>query len=166
MIIDTKYHPVVSQIVDLIEKNQSWFETFEHQPVRTSEEAAKIRDGYDLHLGAKALIVRVKITNSDRKFVMLVFPGDMRFNTEKIKLLFKAKDVRFATEEEVSEITNGIQPGGVPPFGNLFGLEVVVDPALLQNEKIVFNAGDKSFSIGMKSDDYKSIVQPRVETIV
>lgn len=161
-----KYHEVTTQIVNLLKTNEVWFETFEHEPVRTSEEAAKIRNGYTIHQGAKALIVRVKISNVNKKFMMLVFPGDLRFDTSKIKQLFTAKDVRFATEEEVLKLTNGIQPGGVPPFGNLFNLEVVVDPSLLQNEKIVFNAGDRSFSIGMNSADYKMIVSPRVENIV
>ncbi len=161
-----KYHEVTTQIVNLLKINEVWFETFEHEPVRTSEEAAKIRNGYTIHQGAKALIVRVKISNVNKKFMMLVFPGDARFDTSKVKQLFTAKDVRFATEEEVLKLTNGIQPGGVPPFGNLFNLEVVVDPSLLQNEKIVFNAGDRSFSIGMKSADYKMIVSPRVENIV
>jgi len=150
MIIDTKYHPVVSQIINLLEKDHFWFETFEHKPVRTSEEAVKIRDGYSLHQGAKALIVRVKISNTLKRFTMLVFPGDARFDAEKVKQLFKARDVRLASEEEVFKITHGVKLGGVPPFGNLFRLQVVADPVLLQNEKIVFNAGDQSFSIGMK----------------
>lgn len=166
MTISQKYHPVVSQIISLLGKNQYWFETFEHEPVRTSEEAAKNRPGYSLRQGAKALVVRIKISKSDRRFVMLVFPGDKRFDTEKIKQLFKAKDVRFATEEEVSEITGGIQPGGVPPFGNLFGLEVIVDPTLFENPKIVFNAGDKSFSIGMKASDFRLVVKPKVDVII
>lgn len=160
------YHSVVSQITDLLEKNECWFETFGHEPVRTSEDAAKIRDGYTLHQGAKALIIRVKISKSDRKFVMVVLPGDVRFDAEKVKQLFSAKDVRFATVEEVSQLTNGVQPGGVPPFGNLFGLEVIVDPSLLQNEKIIFNAGDRSFSVGMKSAEYVEVVKPLVWEVV
>lgn len=161
-----QYHKVSSEITKLLKKNNIWFETFEHEPVRTSEEAAKIRDGYTLHQGAKAIIVRVKISNSNKKFAMLVMPGDMRFDTDKVKKLFGAKDIRFATVDEVSEITDGIQPGGVPPFGNLFNLEVVVDPSLLKNEKIVFNAGDKRYSVGMKAADYQKIVNPRVESII
>jgi Ala-tRNA(Pro) deacylase len=164
--IDPKYHPVVSQIVKLLEKNQVWFETFEHEPVRTSEEAAKLRHGYSLHQGAKSLLIRVKVSKTQRKFVMLVVPGDTRFNSAKAEQILGSKDLRFATETEVGELTGGIQPGGVPPFGNLFELEVIVDPTLLANEKIIFNAGDKSFSIGMKSVDYVEIVKPRIASMI
>lgn len=159
------YHKVTVQITDLLKSHGLWFETFEHEPVRTSEEAAKIRTGYLLHQGAKAMIVRVKITNTDKKFVMLVVSGDLRFDNSKVKQIFNAKDVRFATEEEVATITDGVQPGGVPPFGNLFGIEVLVDPILLENEKIIFNAGDRRFSVGMKSIDYKLLVDPQIISI-
>ncbi len=160
-----EYHQVTKQITDLLQKNNFWFETFEHQPVSTSEEAAKIRTGYSLHQGAKAMIVRLKISESNRKFVMLVLPADLRFDNTKVKDIFSAKDIRFATEEEVSVITKEVQPGGVPPFGNLFGLEVIVDPKLLENEKIVFNAGDRCFSVAMKSQDYKILVNPEILSI-
>lgn len=161
-----EYHKTSEIIIDLLKKNNFWFETFEHEPVRTSEEAAKIRHGYSLHQGAKALIIRVKRSEKDKVFVMLVIPGDKRFDNEKVKRLFEAKDIRFATEEEVKQITSGIEPGGVPPLGNLLGLEVVAERSLFDNQKIIFNAGDKRFSVAMKSKDYKQLANPRIETII
>lgn len=160
------YHPVVAQIISLLEEHYYWFETFEHEPVRTSQEAAKIRSGYSLEQGAKALIVRLKYSKNESKFVMLVLPGDARFDKQKVAEAFKTKDIRFATEAEVSEITSGVELGGVPPFGNLFGLEVIVDPSLLEHEKIIFNAGDRRFSIAMNTADYVTLVQPKVVRII
>ncbi len=158
-------HPIHRQITDLLQQHDCWFEEFEHAPVRTSEEAANIRDGYTLQQGAKALIVRVKIPNQGKKFVMLVMPADQKFSSAKAQHALGAKDLRFATENEVEEITKGVKPGGVPPFGNLFDLEVISDSTLYNNEKIVFNAGRTS-SIGMLSADYKKLVQPIVADIV
>ncbi|MCX6705471.1 MAG: hypothetical protein NT162_04025, partial [Candidatus Woesebacteria bacterium] len=146
--------------------HKAWFETFEHEPVRTSEEAAKTRIGYTLKQGAKAIIVRVKERGGGKYFAMLVMPGDTKISTEKDEELLSAKDIRFATEDEVKEMTGGVLPGGVPPFGNLFGLKIISDPSLFENEKIVFNAGDRSYSIAMYSKDYKSIVNPEIETII
>lgn len=154
------YHPVTKQIIDLLTKNNLWFEKFEHVPVRTSEEAAKVRHGYSLKQGAKALIVRVKRSETDKQFVMLVIPGDLRFDNKKLKTYFTAKDIRFATEEEISQLTNGVEIGGVPPLGNLFNLQVIIDPKVFENEKIIYNAGDRRFSVAMKSDDYKNLVNP------
>jgi Ala-tRNA(Pro) deacylase len=96
---------------------------------------------------------------------MLVMPADQKFDSSKVKQILHAKDIRFASEDVVEEITGGVKPGGVPPFGNLFGLEVVSDKTLYDNEKIVFNAG-RTTSIAMYSADYKQLVQPEVAEIV
>ena len=155
-----EYHEVVSKILNLLKTNNCWHETFQHDPVRTSEEAAKTRPGYTLHQGAKAMIVRVKTPQP--KFAMLVLPADLRFDNGKVKAFLGAKDLRFASEQEIGELTGGVQPGAVPPFGNLFGLDIIADPALFENEKIVFNAGDRRFSVAMKSEDYKRLANPQV----
>jgi Ala-tRNA(Pro) deacylase len=154
------YHDVVSRILSLLQENNCWYQTFEHEPVRTSEEAAKTRPGYTLHQGAKAMIVRAK--GAESRFVMLVLPADLRFDNPKVKALLNAKDIRFATEQEVLDLTGGVQPGAVPPFGNFFGLDVVADPTLFENERIVFNAGDRRFSVAMNSENYRKIVNPQV----
>lgn len=159
------YHPVTEKIVSLLKERGVWFETFEHEAVRTSEEAAALRPEYTLHQGAKALIVSVRISAEEKKLVMLVFPADQKFSEKKVKAALGIKSIRFATKEESDAVTGGIEFGGVPPFGNLFGLEVVCDPGVLANEKIVFNAGDRSFSVGMYSKDYSAIVTPRVVEI-
>src|SRR4051812_38064985 len=129
------YHPITKQITRLLQEQNSWHETFEHEPVRTSEQAAQIRHGYSLHQGAKAIVLRVKINETEKFFAMLVLPGDAQFDKVRVKRFFHARDIRFATEAEVSELTSGIEPGGVPPFGNLFRLRVIADPAVFENEK-------------------------------
>lgn len=160
------YHPVVEKIINLLKEQSMWYETFEHEPVLTSEEAAKVRTGYTLSQGAKALILKTYKASKEEEFVMVVIPGDKKFSGSKVKKLLQVKDVRFASPDEISQITNGVQIGGVPPFGNLFNLKVIVDPVLLENEKIIFNAGDRQFSLGMKSNDYVSLVKPLVEDVI
>jgi prolyl-tRNA editing enzyme YbaK/EbsC (Cys-tRNA(Pro) deacylase) len=158
-----KYHPVVGQIKSLLNKNDCWYETFEHRAVRTSEEAAEIRTGYTIEQGAKALIL---YSNDLGEFIMLVLPADQRFDNNKVRSLLEVSHLRFARPDEVREVTNGVLVGGVPPFGNLFDLEVITDPSLLGNEKIIFNAGDRRYSIAIKSADYKKLVNPQIAQII
>ena len=162
----SRYHPVVARITGLLDASGCSYETFAHEPVRTSEEAARTRPGYGLHQGAKALIVRTKGPGSAQDFLMLVFPAHRKLDSKKAKAALGVNDLRFASETEVAERTDGVEVGGVPPFGNLFGLPVIADPGLFENERIVFNAGDRRFSVAMRSDDYRRLVEPRVLEIV
>ncbi len=159
-------HPVADKIESLLREGGFWYERFLHAPVRTSEEAALVRPEYVQGQGTKALIVSAKQISADplcnKHFVMLVVPGNRQFDKKKVKTELGFTDVRFAREEEVAQITGGVLPGGVPPFGNLFGLPVFVDVAVFANEKIIFNAGDRRVSIGMKSADYFQLVRPTV----
>jgi len=81
------YHETVKKIQDLLRVNNVWFESFEHEPVRTSEEAAMVRPEYAQHQGSKSLIVYVRTIAADaacdKRFVMLVIPGDMQFDKKK-----------------------------------------------------------------------------------
>lgn len=160
------YHPVVKTIIDILHTHGVWHETFEHAPVTTSEEAAKIRDGYTLSQGAKALIIvtEMKKENAphDKASCMFVLPADKKLDNKKVRQILSTRSFRFADRDELAGITSGVERGGVPPWGHLFHIPMYVDEGLFHHEKIVFNAGDRRFSIAMRSADYRAIVQPHV----
>jgi Ala-tRNA(Pro) deacylase len=160
------YHPVVDEIRGLLEREQCWYQTFEHPPVRTSEEAAATRPGYTLHQGAKAIILQARAAQGEKSLVMLVFPADRKLDSKRAKLALGVKSIRFASEDEVLDVARGVEVGAIPPFGNLFGLEVIADRGLFEQERIVFNAGDRRFSIAMASADYRTLVRPSEADIV
>jgi Ala-tRNA(Pro) deacylase len=122
------------------------FEIVEHAPVHTSEEAARAR-GTRLEEAAKALVVR-----AEDRYLHLVLPAHLRADSALLRALLGTHKLRFATPEELSALT-GCAPGAVPPFGNLFGLPVLVDEELCRNERVVFNAGSNSVSVTMRPGD-------------
>lgn len=162
------YHPIANQITELLKTNNIWHETFEHEAVITSEDAARVRPAYALNQGAKALVVKTERRNRENSFAMLVVPANLKLNSKKVKVALDLRSFRFATEEEIAKITQGIQRGGVPPFGNLFlePVPVYVDAKMFENERIIFNAGDRCFSVAMQSEDYRRLVCPLVVDIV
>src|SRR4051794_36256471 len=129
------------------------FTVLRHEPVFTSEQAAAVR-GTSLASGAKALVVKA----GDR-FVLLVVPADRKLDSRKARVSLGVKSLRFATPEEVLELT-GLKPGSIPPFGSLFALPTYSDPALAANESINFNAADHAISVQMTHGDYMRVEQP------
>jgi Ala-tRNA(Pro) deacylase len=69
--------------------------------------------------------------------------------------------VRFATPDELLTLT-GCVPGAVPPFGNLFGLPVLVDEELTRCPEVAFNAGSRAVSITMRCADMVRLAEARV----
>ncbi len=146
---------VFDRIVALLKARNVAFSTLEHEPVFTSEEAARVR-GTKLSSGAKALICK-----AGKEFVMFVMPADRRLSTPNVKQSLSTKKLRFATPEEVLEFT-GLKPGSIPPFGSLFQLPTYCDAGLADEATINFNAGDHARSVSMTFSDYQQVEQPRM----
>ncbi len=53
--------------------------------------------------------------------------------------------------------------GGIPPFGNVLGLQTYFDVSILEQEYISFNPGIPTRSILMRSIDLKTLVNPIIE---
>jgi prolyl-tRNA editing enzyme YbaK/EbsC (Cys-tRNA(Pro) deacylase) len=89
-----------------------------------------------------------------------VLPADHKLDSGLIRREFNLKKMRFATPEELLELT-GLVPGCVPPFGPpILPFELCLDSAITQNERIAFNAGSLTDSIILSMTDYLSVAQP------
>jgi Ala-tRNA(Pro) deacylase len=151
---------VFDKIKKLLDDNKIQYQLITHEPVYTSEQAAKMRGkGIEegLKRGAKAMIFRI-----DEKYVQCIVPAHKIVDIKKIKELRSAKKIKMATPEEVLRVTD-CEIGSVPPFGNLFNIEVYCDPEL--SEEIDFNAGLHDISITMKRADWEKVVKPIITSI-
>ena len=72
--------------------------------------------------------------------------------------------MRFATREELAEVTD-VVPGCVPPFGEpILPLELYVDSSFQERQKIAFNPGMLTYSHVLDFSDYQRIANPRFFT--
>ncbi|MFP6769897.1 MAG: YbaK/EbsC family protein [Planctomycetaceae bacterium] len=136
------------------------FREVQHEPTRTSEDAARAR-GEELRNGGKALLMKV-----DDEFALFVLPADRRVDSGTIRRTLGIRKLRFASREELAELTagegrEGLVPGSVPPFGEpILPLRLYVEEAIGGNERIAFNAGSLTDSIILDVSDYLEIAQP------
>jgi Ala-tRNA(Pro) deacylase len=148
---------VFQQIEVMLAQHGLGYQVLRHEPVYTSEDAARIR-GTPLASGAKALICK-----GEDRFVMFVVPADRKLDSHAARRAKGWRKLRFATREEVLELT-GLAPGSIPPFGSLFGLPTLCDARLGDKDVINFNAGDHSISVSMRYADYLLAEKPELGT--
>ena len=117
---------VLESIRKLLDEHKISYKCWDHPPVHTSEEAAKIR-GTELSSGAKAMVLR-----SEGKFLMVVIAGDKKMDFRKVKKAIGSDRLTLASPEEVRQVTQCVI-GSVPPFGNLFGVPVYLDESVLRS---------------------------------
>lgn len=132
------------------------FREVHHAPTFTSEESAKAR-GEDLRIGGKALLMK-----TGDVFRLFILSASLKADSAAIREKFGVRKIRFATADELKELT-GLVPGSVPPFGPpILPFELFADPSVTANQKIAFNAGSLEDSIILSVDDWLRAARPEV----
>lgn len=132
------------------------FEAVHHPPTRTSEASAAAR-GEALAVGAKAIVMK-----AGGGFALFVISAAQRIDGRKIRARLGIKKVRFATPDELMDLT-GLVPGSVPPFGRpILDLDLYVDPSVQANRRMAFNAGSLTDSVIMAAADYMALANATV----
>ena len=145
---------VFEKIIGLLDEKGVKYRMLEHERVHTCEDAAKIR-GTTPDQGAKSLVCV-----GDGNPLLIVLPCSKRLDMKGFKKKVGIKDLRFATVDEVKELT-GLDVGSIPPIGKVLGdgLPTHVDADLLKQEEICFNAGLHNRSVLMRSEDYVIVMK-------
>ncbi len=141
---------VYEKIIQILNSKGVEYQVLEHEPTPTCADSARVR-GTRPEQGAKSLICI-----ADKRPIMIVLPCSQRLDIKKFKELYGVKDLRFATPEEIKNIT-GLEIGAIPPFGGLFGLQTYVSNTLFAETELAFNAGDRCWSIIMQRYDFEKI---------
>ncbi|MCZ7584403.1 MAG: hypothetical protein M5R36_14265 [Deltaproteobacteria bacterium] len=140
--------PTLERVRGFLREKGIEFREVHHEPTRTSEESAEAR-GEELRVGGKALLVKV-----DDIFAVFVLSAARKFDSGAVRRLLGARRSRFATPDELLDMT-GLVPGSLPPFGTpLFSFKLYIDESIAENERIAFNAGSLTDSIIMSTQDY------------
>ena len=106
---------------------------------------------------AKAVMVKV-----DGRMAMAVLPASHRVSFDLLKGVTGAREVVLATEEEFKGLFPDCEPGAMPPFGNLWGMDVYVAARLADDKEIAFNAGSHTELMKLAYDDFERLVAPKV----
>jgi len=129
------------------------YEVERHSPAYTAQETAAVE-----HVPGRKFAKPV-IVNADGRLIMAVLSANRLVDLDKLKALIGSEDVRLAREEEFAPIFDDCERGAEPPFGNLYGLQTIVDVDLTSDE-IVFNAGSHTETMKVSTAEYLALVHP------
>ena len=147
---------VLLKLRDWLTQEGVEFREAHHEPTRTSEDSARAR-GEEMRVGGKALLIKV-----DSTFRLFILSADRKLDSAAVKQHFGAKKTRFATPEELMEMT-GLVPGSVPPFGEpILPFPLYADPSVFENDRVAFNAGSLTDSMVIPIADYGRLSKPEI----
>ena len=151
--------PILKKLKAMLDEAKVSYEVYTHPLAYTAQEIAEKQ-----HVSGKEL-AKVVMIEVDDNLIMGVLPASLKVHVNTTRASLGASSVRLATEDEFTSRFPECEIGAMPPFGNLFGLKVVVDPALEKDEYIYFNAGNHAQTVRMKYKDFADLVKPQVVSL-
>jgi Ala-tRNA(Pro) deacylase len=145
-----------NKLREYLESNDVQYKVIEHALTYTAQETAA-----SAHVPGKQLAKTVMIKIDDR-MAMVVIPAPHRVNFDRLKKYIGAEKVELASEREFKEMFPDCEPGAMPPFGNLYGLEVYAAESLADEMEIAFCAGSHTESILLQFKDFERLVEPKI----
>lgn len=142
------------KLIEYLDENKLKYVVISHSPAFTAQEIAA-----SAHIRGKELAKTV-IIKIDGKMAIAVLPASFNIQFENLKTMLGAKTVRLAYEQEFIDKFPDCEIGAMPPFGNLYNLDVYVAESLADTKEIAFNACSHSQLIKMEYADFERLVKP------
>lgn len=144
----------VQKLKDFLDENSVRYVSIKHSPAYTSQEIAE-----SAHIRGKEMAKTVMV-KTKAGMAMVVLPASERVRLELLAQSLGTDSVELAAEGEFDELFPDCELGAMPPFGNLYNMEVFVSPHLAEDAEIAFNAGSHTELIRMSYADFERLVSP------
>jgi Ala-tRNA(Pro) deacylase len=147
---------IAKKLKEYLDTQGAPYSVIAHSTAYTAQEVAA-----SAHVPGKemAKTVMIKING---KLAMAVLPANRKVVLEDLRDITGTDKVEFATEQEFKQAFPDCETGAMPPFGNLYDMDVYAAPSLAEDQEIAFNAGSHNELIRMSYADFERLVKPKV----
>jgi Ala-tRNA(Pro) deacylase len=146
----------VKKLKEFLDREKIKYVSIIHSTAYTAQEVAA-----STHITGKEL-AKVVIVKLDGEMAMAVLPANRKIVLQDLREVTGSDQVKFAAEEEFRAKFPECETGAMPPFGNLYGMEVYAAASLSENEEIAFNAGSHTEVIKLAYKDFERLAKPKV----
>jgi Ala-tRNA(Pro) deacylase len=146
----------VKKLKEFLDRENIRYVSIAHSPAYTAQEVAA-----SAHIAGR-LMAKVVIVELDGEMAMAVLPANRKVVLQDLRDITGCDRVRCASEGDFKKRFPDCELGAMPPFGNLYGMEVFVAECLTGNHEIAFNAGSHTEVIQLAFSDFERLVQPKI----
>ena len=98
-------------------------------------------------------LAKCVMLEDDRGYVMAVLPATRKVNLAALHRRFE-RDLELAPESELARLFTDCEPGAIPPLGDAYGIDAIVDDSLVGKPDVYFEAGDHCELVHVSGEDF------------
>jgi Ala-tRNA(Pro) deacylase len=128
------------------------YDVIEHEPTMTASEAASAS-----HISAGKVAKGVLIKGEDG-YLVAVVPANRRVLLSELESCMQ-EAVHLASEDEAAGILNDCSRGAIPPVGDPYGLDVIIDYSMDTLGDVYFEGGDHQTLVHVTDDQFAKMTE-------
>src|SRR5258708_15298493 len=143
----------VGKMKEFLDREKIKYVSIVHSTAYTAQEVAA-----SAHVTGREL-AKVVIVELDGEMAMAVLPANRKIVLQDLREITGSDQAKFVAEEKFKDRFPDCEIGAMPPFGNLYGMDVYAAESLAENDEIAFNAGSHEEIIKLPFRDFERLVQ-------
>jgi Ala-tRNA(Pro) deacylase len=128
----------------------------EYDLVRHPRTVTSMETAAAAHIAGDKLAKSVMVQD-EHGYMTVVIPSTHHVQFGELRAEF-GHSFGLATEEEIDELFDDCELGAVPALGQAYGLMVLVDETLLEQDEVYFEAGDHTELVHLSGRDFEALM--------
>lgn len=151
---------IANRTLSFLDEHKVPYEVLTHRSAFTSQDVAA-----SLHVSGWHVAKVVVVHEAGSPACLVVLPAACRLDLQALARVTGKPSLTLVSEAEMRMLFPDCEVGAMPPFGNLYGLPVLVDACLPRGREFLFQAGSHSQVVRLSYGDFERLVRPVVADV-
>ena len=130
-----------------LDEHEIGYDLVSHEPTMSA-----LGSAHAGHIPGDSLAKGVVLTDGD-SYKLAVLPASHHLRLTDLKTEL-GQDIRLASELETAEVFPDCARGAVPPVGSCYGLDVIIDNSIDQQQELYFEGGDHATLVHVNGAEF------------
>ncbi len=128
-----------------------------YDTVRHRHSDTSLNSAHAAHVPAM-LMAKPVMLEDEKGFVMALVPANQHVKVDELNM-FLNRNMSLAREGELAELFPDCELGAIPPLGEAYGVETVVDYSFDDYQDVYLEAGNHKDLIHISGNDFRDLMQ-------
>ena len=143
---------IASRIRSYLTREHVTYDEVIHAPAMSATTAAEAA-----HVSENSLAKGVVLRTKDR-FMLAVVPASHHVRLGALRK-YLGEEVGLATEDEIHLLFGDCDLGAIPPIGDAYGVETIIDDALMDANHVYLEGGDHRTLIHLGAEEWQRLTK-------
>lgn len=143
---------ITASVMNVLTQHQTEYRIVAHPRCYTSTEIANLAHVSDDHI-AKGVLLK-----DAQGYLLAVIPASQWVDLQRLKTELD-RDLTLAPETEIRRLFGDCDPGAVPPIGEAYGVETILDESLTSLANVYFEGGDHQQLVRVSGEQFKELMK-------